>query len=176
MAPDPSRALLHDADELGHEARADGDDHAALRLWLRMLACTTQVEAEIRRRLRTRFGITLARFDTLAQLHRRADGLSMKDLSRCLMVTGGNVTGLVTELEREGLVQRESSPTDGRSWIVRLSRKGRSSFETMAREHEQWILELFSGLDARAVRQLHAQLGTLRVHLVQTPKPTEEEP
>ena len=174
MKSDPSRALLHDADELGHEARAGGDDHAALKLWLRMLACTTQVEDEIRRRLRARFGITLARFDTLAQLHRRPEGLAMKDLSRCLMVTGGNVTGLVTELEREGLVQREGSPTDGRSWIVRLSKKGRSSFEAMAAEHERWILELFGGLDARAVKQLHVQLGALRVQLMQQPKTPKE--
>ena len=67
---DPSHALLEDAQELGHEARAGRGDHAALRLWLRMLASTTQIEAEIRRRLRERFGISLARFDYMAQLYR----------------------------------------------------------------------------------------------------------
>ncbi len=164
---DPSRAQLSDADELGHEARSEGSDHAALKLWLRMLACTTQLEDEIRRRLRTRFGISLPRFDYLAQLYRQPDGLKMKDLSRFLMVTGGNVTGLTDELEREGLVQRESSPTDGRSWIVRLTPQGRDSFAAMAQVHEQWILELFAGLDAKAVQQLYGQLGALRVNLVQ---------
>ena len=96
----------------------------------------------------------------------------MKELSRCLMVTGGNVTGLTDELERDGLVQRESSPTDRRSWIVRLTAAGRSSFEAMATEHEQWILELFGGLDNKSVQQLYSQLGTLRVQinqLTQTP-------
>jgi DNA-binding MarR family transcriptional regulator len=163
---DPSHALLEDADELGHESRAAHGDHAALKLWLRLLATTTQVEAEIRTRLRERFGISLARFDYLAQLYRYQGGMKMRDLSRCLMVTGGNVTGLTDDLEKEGLVARESSPSDRRAWIVRLTPKGKRQFETMAQEHESWILELFSGLDDRTIRQLHAQLGTLRVHLV----------
>jgi len=98
MKADASRALLREADGLGHEARAEGGDHAALKLWLRLLACTTQIEDEIRRRLRLRFGISLPRFDYLAQLYRAPQGLKMKDLSRQLMVTGGNVTGLTDEL------------------------------------------------------------------------------
>ena len=145
MKNDVSHALLESAQELGHEARAGSGDHAALRLWLRMLACTTQVEAEIRRRLRERFGISLARFDYMAQLYRYKDGLKMRALSRYLMVTGGNVTGLTDELERDGLVVREGSPDDRRAWIVRLTPKGRRGFEAMASEHEQWVLELFEG-------------------------------
>ena len=156
---------LEDA-QLGHEARAQTGDHATLKLWLRLLSCVTDIEAEIRRRLRERFGISLARFDYLAQLHRHRAGLKMRDLSRYLMVTGGNVTALTDELEHEGLVVRESSPTDRRSWIVRLTADGRRSFESMAHEHEGWIRELFEGLDARAVQQLHQHLGTLRSHVV----------
>ena len=175
MKLDPSRDRLNEADELGHEARAVNGDHAALKLWLRMLACTTQVEDEIRRRLRNRFGISLPRFDYMAQLHRWPEGLKMKDLSRCLMVTGGNVTALTDELERDGLVARESSPTDRRSWIVRLTAQGRDAFEAMAQEHEQWILELFSGLQAKDVQQLHVQLGRLRVQLMRQNETSLEE-
>ncbi|HNT38476.1 MAG TPA: MarR family transcriptional regulator [Rubrivivax sp.] len=153
---------LPDAARLGHEARARADDHAALKLWLRMLASVTGIEAEIRRRLRERFGISLGRFDYLAQLHRHKAGLRMRDLSRCLMVTGGNVTALTDELERDGLVARASSPTDRRSWIVRLTPEGRRSFEAMAHEHEQWILELFAPMDEQAIRQTYQQLGALR--------------
>ena len=176
MKVDASRAQLVQADGLGHESRAVLGDHAALKLWLRLLACSTQIEDEIRRRLRLRFGISLPRFDYLAQLYREPQGLKMKDLSRRLMVTGGNVTGLTDELEREGLVQRESSPTDRRSWIVGLTEAGRSGFEAMAAEHEQWILELFAGLDVKAVQQLHSHLGVLRVHLTQLQNsPLEDE-
>jgi DNA-binding MarR family transcriptional regulator len=137
-----------------------------LKLWLRMLASTTQIEAEIRKRLRENFDISLARFDYMAQLFRYREGLKMRVLSRYLMVTGGNVTGLTDELEREGVVQRSPSPEDRRAWIVSLTPKGRRSFETMAKAHEEWLLELFGGLDDKAVQQLYAQLGALRVHMV----------
>ena len=173
---DPSHTLLEDAQELGHEARAGSGDHAALKLWLRMLASTTQIEAEIRKRLRDRFDISLARFDYMAQLYRYRDGMKMRELSRYLMVTGGNVTGLTDDLAKEGAVVRESSPGDRRAWIVRLTPQGRRHFETMAREHEAWILDLFSGLDAATVKQLYAQLGRLRVHLVRNEQTAEEKP
>ena len=90
------------------------------------------------------------------------------------MVTGGNVTGLTDELEREGVVVREGSPEDRRAWIVRLTPKGRRSFEAMAQEHEEWVLELFAGLDAKAVQQVYAHLGALRVQLVQHDQTAEE--
>lgn len=171
---DPSHIALSDAEELGHEGRAGKDDHAVLKLWLRMLASTTQIEAEIRKRLRERFDITLARFDYMAQLYRYKDGLKMRVLSRYLMVTGGNVTGLTDELEREGVVSRTASPDDRRAWIVSLTAKGRRSFEAMASEHEQWILEMFSGLDMKTVKQLHSQLGQLRVHVMRNEAAGEE--
>ena len=163
---DASHELLEQAQELGHEARVQLGDHASLKFWLRLLACTTQVETEIRRRLRARFGISLARFDYMAQLYRHRDGLKMKALSRCLMVTGGNVTGLTDELERDELVLREQDPADRRSSLVRLTNKGRQVFETMAKEHELWILELFGSLDTHTMQQLHLSLGRLRVQMV----------
>ena len=175
MKADPSRALLNEADELGHEARSNRSDHAALKLWLRMLACTTQVEDEIRRRLRNRFDISLPRFDYMAQLYRQPEGLKMSELSRYLMVTGGNVTGVTDELVREGLVSRENKPSDRRAWIVCLTAKGRTAFEAMAQEHEQWILELFSGLSPDAVQQLYSHLGQLRVQLVRQQDPNAKD-
>ena len=175
MKNDPSHTLLRDAQELGHEARAGSGDHAALKLWLRLLACATQIESEIRRRLRAQFGVTLARFDYMAQLYRYKDGLKMRELSRYLMVTGGNVTGLTDDLERDGLVAREASPSDRRAWILRLTPKGRRGFEAMAQEHERWILELRGGLDERTVQQLYTQLGALRVQLVHNHEPSTEE-
>ena len=174
MKNDPSHDVLREADGLGHEARAGRGDHAVLRLWLRLLASTTQIENEVRRRLRERFGISLARFDYMAQLYRYQEGLKMRALSRYLMVTGGNVTGLTDELERDGLVLREGSPDDRRAWILRLTPKGRRAFEAMADEHEQWIHELFAGIDAKTVQQLYTHLGALRVHLVRNDQSEQE--
>ena len=151
---------------MDRETVSDVDDHQALRLWLRLLTCSQLIERQVRARLRERFDTTLPRFDLMSQLWRYPEGLKMNELSRHLMVTGGNVTGLTDDLEKDGTVVRENSPGDRRAWIVRLTAKGRRRFETMANEHEGRLLELFAGLDAATVRQLHGQLGRLRVHLV----------
>jgi DNA-binding MarR family transcriptional regulator len=156
---------LLDDHAIGLEARAEHDDHLSLKLWLRLLACSTQVETEVRQRLRSHFGISLARFDYLAQLHRHAEGLSMSTLSRYLMVTGGNVTALTDELEREGLVQRDSDPDDRRSWRLRMTAAGRKAFERIAREHEQWVIDLFAGLESAQKQSLYEGLGRLRVQM-----------
>jgi len=167
-------ALTHVLDEgaIGLEARSDQDDHLSLRLWLRLLACSTQVEIEVRNRLRLRFGMSLARFDYLAQLHRHPDGLRMSTLSRYLMVTGGNVTALTDELEREGLVLREADAEDRRSYKLRMTPAGRKAFERIAREHEQWVIELFTGLDTAHKQTLYELLGRLRVQLAENQAPT----
>ena len=152
---------------IGLEARVEDADHQSLKLWLRLLACSTQIETEIRRRLRDRFGVSLARFDYLAQLHRHPDGLRMNMLSRYLMVSGGNVTGLTDELEKDGLVQRDDDPGDRRSYLVRLTAPGRLAFERMAVEHEGWVVELFAGLDPAQKKPLYEGLGRLRVQLAE---------
>lgn len=156
---------LLDDQAIGLEARSSGDDHLSLRLWLRLLACSTDIETEIRKRLRAMFGITLARFDYLAQLHRHPDGLRMSALSRYLMVTGGNVTGLTDQLVAEGHVERAPDPLDRRSLIVRLTPAGREQFLKMARAHEAWLVEMFEGFDAAHKDALYELLGRLRVHL-----------
>ena len=164
-AAKPEVTPLLDDQAIGLEARSSSDDHLSLRLWLRLLACSTDIETEIRRRLRAQFGITLARFDYLAQLHRHPDGLRMSALSRYLMVTGGNVTGLTDELEKEGLVQRDAEPGDRRSVRVALTPKGRKVFEKMASEHEGWVVELFGAATEADRHQLYELLGRLRVQL-----------
>ena len=148
------------------ETRATSDDHHALRLWLRLYACTSLVESRVRRRLQTRFGTTLPRFDLMAQLDRSPQGLRMSELSSWLMVTGGNVTGLTDSLEGEGLVVRESDGADRRALRVKLTREGRRVFRAMATEHERWIAELFAGLSAREARSLAERLHTLKQHIL----------
>ncbi|HEX7686800.1 MAG TPA: MarR family transcriptional regulator [Burkholderiaceae bacterium] len=154
-------------DAIGHEGRAGSADHAAVRTWLRLLSCATQVEAEIRRRLRVQFDMTLPRFDYLAQLYRFRDdqpqGLRMSALSKYLMVTGGNVTSLTDDLEKSGHVTRRVDPDDRRSFRIALTTRGRRAFERVAQAHERWIVELFSGLDDQEGAQLHALLGHLRL-------------
>lgn len=158
-----------DDTQIGQEARATADDHSAVRLWLRLFSCSAQVEQHIRARLRERFGMTLPRFDYLAQLERHADGLRLGDLSRYLMVTGGNVTVLTTQLLADRYIERLPDPSDGRSTLVRLTANGRKRFLRIAAEHEQWLVELFDGFDAPHRDVLYEHLGRLRVHLAPQP-------
>jgi DNA-binding MarR family transcriptional regulator len=144
------------------ETRATADDHMALRLWLRLLACTHLVEAPLRTRLRTQFEGSLPRFDLMAQLDRHPQGLKMRELSRRLMVTGGNVTGLTDKLVAEGLVERREDLSDRRAYTVRLTAEGKRQFRAMARAHEAWVVELFGGLDGRQQAALFALLGDLK--------------
>lgn len=162
-------APLLDHESIGLEGRLVSDDHQSLKVWLRLLSCSTQVETTIRKRLRQDAGITLARFDFMAQLHRHPDGLTMSVLSRYLMVTGGNVTGLADELEKEGLVERFAEPHDRRSSRVSLTRKGRKLFDRLAATHEAWVVAMFSGMTPSDMRHLYALLGTLRVKLADQP-------
>ena len=163
--PKPAALGLDDA-SIGLEGRVSSDDHMSLKLWLRLLSCSTQIETEVRRRLRTRFATTLPRFDYLAQLHRHPEGLRMNALSRYLMVTGGSITGLTDELEKEGLVVRQAAPDDRRSFLLKLTPQGRQAFENIAAEHEGWVIEMFSDLAPADRKKLFELLGMLRTNIV----------
>lgn len=144
------------------EVRAHEDHHESLRLWLRLLSCSTRIESIIRQRLREQFDITLPRFDLMAQLEREPEGLSMGDLSRRMMVTGGNITAIVDQLEQERLVVRNPLPGDRRAYRVCLTPSGRKAFDQMARVHEAWIVELLSPLSERQHEQMYKLLGHLK--------------
>lgn len=152
-------------EELDLESRANADDHQALRLWLRLLSCTHRVEGVIRNRLRQDFATTLPRFDLLAQLERSPDGLQMRELSKRLMVTGGNITGITDQLEAEGLVVRRAHPSDRRSYTVQLTPAGRDQFKRMAATHEQWVVELLAVWSVEDKSQVHGLLAGLKTHL-----------
>ena len=136
------------------------DDHKTeLRLWLRLLTCTTLIENEVRRRLRDQFDITLPRFDLLAQLDRAPGGMTLGELSQRMMVSNGNVTGLAERLVEQGLLDRRAAPNDRRAQIVSLTAEGRRAFRTMARTHEDWIAELFAGLSPADIEALMTLLA-----------------
>jgi len=149
------------------EARAHSEHPEALRLWLRLLTCTQLVEKQVRTLLRDRFDTTLPRFDLMAQLERSPDGLKMNELSRRMMVTGGNVTGITDQLVAEGLVERIEVQGDRRAYCVRLTPKGRRQFHDMARQHEDWIVEAFAGLTEKEIATLHKLLGKVKEHAQQ---------
>lgn len=132
--------------------------HQELKLWLRMLGCTTTIEKQLRQRFKTEFDTTLPRFDVLAALYRHPEGLRMSDLSRWLMVSNGNATCVVNRLAADGLVNRAKRPGDKRTILVQLSKSGRKEFERQSAAHEQWLKELFGGLSQTNLDRLQSLL------------------
>ncbi len=150
------------------EARLDGTTVAEhpeeLRLWLRLLTCSQLIETRVRSSLRDQFDTTLPRFDLMAQLQRAPEGMKMNELSRRMMVTGGNVTGITDQLVAEGLVERMEVQGDRRAYCVKLTPKGRKQFSDMAHQHEGWIVDAFAGLSPKEIATLHRLLGKVKEH------------
>ena len=117
-----------------------------LRLWVQMLKTVRGIETELRDRLRTSFDTTLPRFDVLAALHAAPQGLKMTDLSQQLMVSNGNVTGIVDRLVADGMALRQNEETDRRAFSISLTEAGRVKMAEMLAQHHRWIYEIFAGI------------------------------
>jgi DNA-binding MarR family transcriptional regulator len=137
-----------------------------LRLWIRILRAARAIEAEVRERLRTGFDVTLPQFDVMAALERKPDGMTMTELSRFLMVSNGNVTGIIDRLVTDKVVARRAPAQDRRAIVVRLTPKGATQFAAMAKAHEGWVDALLSDFDAAEadtlIRHLDGLSGRIR--------------
>jgi DNA-binding MarR family transcriptional regulator len=144
------------------QAKPEAPELLRLRLWVRLLRAVRPIETELRRRLTHEFGVTLPKFDVMAALARREAGMTMTEVSRFLMVSNGNVTGLVNRLVAEGLVVRVANRDDRRATFVRLTRKGVRLFETMAEAHERWVNEILASLSDEQSETMIGLLDTVR--------------
>jgi DNA-binding MarR family transcriptional regulator len=144
------------------QASTGAAPHLKLRLWVRLLRAVRPIEAELRRRLDREFGVTLPKFDVMAALARRESGMTMTEVSRLLMVSNGNVTGIVDRLVAEALVVRVANEEDRRATFVRLTRKGLKLFETMAAAHERWVDEILAGFSDEQGESMIGLLDALR--------------
>ena len=145
-----------------YESGVGSSDRMELRVWLRMITCFNLLDGAVRQRLHQNHSTTLPRFDVLAQLDRTRAPMSMGELSRRLMVTNGNVTGLIDRLAREGLVARKASDEDRRRQMVELTDEGRRQFEAMADDHRIWLADMTDGLERAEMAELFALLGRLK--------------
>ena len=132
-----------------------------LRLWVRILRVARAIEAEVRERLRVEFQVTLPQFDVMAALERKPEGMTMTELSRFLMVSNGNVTGIIDRLVSDKLVTRQAPADDRRAIIVRLTPRGLKEFTAMARAHQDWVDGLLSEFDAAGADTLIRHLDGL---------------
>ncbi|MDR2839384.1 MAG: MarR family transcriptional regulator [Azonexus sp.] len=138
-------------------------------MWVRLVGCYHLMEIGLRNELRTKFDTTLPRFDLMSQLYRYPDGLKMKDLSRLLLVTCGNITGLTDRLVEDGMIQRRDNPEDRRAYHIVLTAKGKKAFEAMAEDHERWVSAALSGLAKKDQQHLSELLSKLKRHLTSLP-------
>ncbi len=144
-------------------------ERQSLRTWLELMRCAKTLEMRLSANLRSEYGQSFSRFDVLAQLY-RADELTLPvtALANSLLASASkNITGLIDRMAKDGLVERQPHPADRRSFIVRLTRKGKSLFEQMAIEHSQWVSDGFDGLTASALKNMQVTLTALRQHLEQ---------
>ena len=125
-----------------------------LKMWIRLLGATRMAEGHMREFLRVQHHTTLPRFDVMAALYRRRDGVTMSELSRMLLVSNGNATMVVDRLEIDGLVRRIPSETDRRTVFVALTAEGLARFEGLAAGHEAEVSQMFANLS-------EAELDTL---------------
>lgn len=149
------------------ETRLIEQDHHSIKLWLRLLTCSSLIERHLRTALREEFDTTLPRFDFMAQLDRVPEGLAMGELSKRMMVSGGNVSGIASQLVKEGLISRQPVPNNRRTFIVKLSPEGRRFFQKMAVRHEQWVISLLGELSMEDVTQIMGLLGKVKATLKQ---------
>jgi DNA-binding MarR family transcriptional regulator len=127
-------------------------------MWIRLLGVTRASENHLREYLRLKHDTTLPRFDVLAALYRRREGVTMSDLSRMLLVSNGNATAVVDRLEGDGHVRRTPSEVDRRTVHVALTPEGLKAFEAMAEGHEAEVARLFADLSEEELDQMTAIL------------------
>lgn len=151
-----------------------GAGRGDVKLWLRLLSCSTVIEKRLRRRFVDQFDTTLPRFDVLAALERQPDGATMGELSRALLVSNGNVTALVRQLEAQGHVVNRPAPDDKRSSIVALTPSGRAYFDELASAHHSWIKGMFAGMTREEQASLYALLATLKASIASEPAEDSE--
>jgi len=138
------------------------DKKEALRAWLDLLAASQGLKKFVDTGLRSRFGLSISRFDVLSALERAGpQGLRAGALTERLMVSDGNTTQVTTPLIRDGLVRRAIDPDDKRAAIFSLTKKGERVFAEMAAEHRQWIDAVFAGFSPRDLKTLRRLLARI---------------
>ncbi|MFC5990974.1 MarR family winged helix-turn-helix transcriptional regulator [Limoniibacter endophyticus] len=140
----------------------DIEQKEKLRLWVRLLRASRMIEAELRNRFAVEFNTTLPRFDVMAALDRFPDGMLMSDLSRYLLVSNGNVTGIIERLVQEGFVSRAKREGDKRTSIVSLTAEGCALFAQMADAHERWVSAYLNAMSLDEARTLSGMLESFR--------------
>ena len=132
----------------------------AVSTWLRLMHAYGIVERELRRAVGVH--CTFPQFDVLNQLDREPGGLTFVELSRRLLVTAGNLTGIVDRLQDLRLVRRAVHPDDRRAFRLTLTPKGRRLVHRAQQRHHRALAGLLGDVPSRDLRALRRLLDRLR--------------
>ncbi len=135
-------------------------DKSGIVLWLRLVKCYNLAMRAVRNRLKGE--LTLPQFDVLTQLSRNDEGLNFSQLSELLLVTAGNLTGIIERMVKQGLVAKQVNPEDRREVFLKLTPQGRELCDKLIPQHEQEVLTMLSDLPEASIDSLKQQLGMLR--------------
>ncbi|MEO6235931.1 MAG: MarR family winged helix-turn-helix transcriptional regulator [Vicinamibacterales bacterium] len=161
MHPD-GPALMADGGQRPRKT-VQGRTRESVRTHLRIASCYNLLMREARQRIATRWRLTLPQFDVLAELARAdAGGFTFVELSRLLLVTSGNLTGIVDRLQQQRLVERRPDSRDRRVIRVALTDKGRRVTDEVLPAHAADIEEFLAFMPRTELTQLSELLGRLR--------------
>ena len=125
---------------------ADVATSVALKLWLTM-AKAYMSAAELSRMDIVKHGLTPAEFSIVEALYHKGP-LLLGDVQRKVLVSSGGTTFLVDRLEKRGLVERQSCPTDRRARYAALTREGTTLMKRVFPAHAEAMREAMAGLSS----------------------------
>jgi MarR family transcriptional regulator, 2-MHQ and catechol-resistance regulon repressor len=140
--------------------RGTGVEVRALNAFINMVRAADSVSARLAPKLEAS-GLTVAQFGVLEAVHHLGP-VCQKILAQKLLRSGGNVTVVVDNLEKHGLVRRERQADDRRMVEIHLTPKGRKLIEQVFPRHVQEVVREFSVLSAEEqeeLRRLCRKLG-----------------
>ena len=143
------------------------------RTWLSLVRCFSSIERVLMQHFADEYNSSLPRYDVLTALALSPGGLTMGELASMLMVTKGNITGVVRRLKTDGLVRKVTSKVDRRVQSVTISAKGKRLWDKMHADYDRIISEILSGQSNKDLRALARFLEQTRVAVL---KQTEEAP
>jgi DNA-binding MarR family transcriptional regulator len=132
---------------------------ASVLAWIHMLRIRHKMQRRETAHL-AEYNLTLPQFDVLAQLSRE-EGITQQCLADRLLVTKGNVCGLMERMVEQGLVERRQDPNDGRAYMLYLTPKGKALLNQVLPAHSRLIAGQIGRLEADKQKQLLDLLSEL---------------
>ncbi len=144
---------------MGTHYRGSEEERRALDAYIKLMRATESVTGRINNHLREH-GLTASQFGVLEAIYHLGP-MCQSDLARKILKSSGNLTTVIDNLSRQGLVERCRSKEDRRMINVRLTPRGRSMIEAIFPIHVEGIVAAFSALAPEEQETLGALLRTL---------------